>query len=181
MGFLHGNHTIDGEAAVQTGLDIVSIFDPTGVTSLLSAGISAKNGDLLGATMGVLGAIPIAGEFAKAEKVANDVKVVDKLIADGEKVATKVENAYSRPNNATTKEQRASVQDKPCVTCGKTESKMVADHKTPLVKEHYETGKIDKSKMRDKNSVQPQCPKCSAKQGAEMSKYSKEQKKINGL
>ena len=34
------------------------------------------------------------------------------------------------------------------MTCGKTGDKMVADHKTPLVKEHYETGKIDKAKMR---------------------------------
>jgi len=88
---LHGNHTIDGEAAVQTGLDFVSLFDPTGITSVLSAGISAKNGNYLDAAMGVLGAIPIAGELAKAEKVAKDIKLIDKLVADGEKVATDVE------------------------------------------------------------------------------------------
>ena len=54
---------------------------------------------------------------------------------------------------------------------------MIADHKKPLVKEHYETGTIDRNKMRDVKAVQPQCPTCSSKQGAEMSKYSKEQKK----
>ncbi|MGN6396471.1 MAG: immunity protein Imm33 domain-containing protein [Mucilaginibacter sp.] len=45
---------------------------------------------------------------------------------------------------------------------------MVADHKKELVKEHYETGSIDKKRMRSKDAVQPQCPTCSAKQGAEM-------------
>ena len=78
-------------------------------------------------------------------------------------------------------EQRASVQNKPCVDCGATTKPMVADHKTPLVKEHYETGKIGTKKMRDVNSVQPQCTTCSAKQGAEMSKSSKAQKKKNGF
>ncbi|MBB5649188.1 hypothetical protein [Pedobacter cryoconitis] len=93
----------------------------------------------------------------------------------------KVEQAYKRPNNATTKAQRASVQGQPCVTCGISEGKMYADHKTPIVVEHYETGKIDKARMRAKESVQPQCPTCSSKQGAEMSRYSKAKKKENGL
>jgi hypothetical protein len=53
---------------------------------------------------------------------------------------------------------------------------MLADHKQPLVKEYYETGKIDKVKMRKSDAVQPQCQTCSAKQGARMSRYSKQQK-----
>jgi hypothetical protein len=85
---------------------------------------------------------------------------------------------YKRPSNATTATQRQSVQGKPCSDCGAVTNKQVADHKTPLVKEHYETGKIDKVKMKSPESIQPQCPTCSAKQGAEMSKYSKEMKKI---
>lgn len=94
---------------------------------------------------------------------------------------SKATTPYKRPSNATTTAQRESVQGKPCVDCGATSGKRVADHKTPLVKEHYETGTIDKVKMRDVNSVQPQCTTCSAKQGAEMSQYSKKQKaKLNG-
>ncbi|HGO7949935.1 TPA: polymorphic toxin MafB class 1, partial [Neisseria meningitidis] len=84
---------------------------------------------------------------------------------------------YKRPNNATTKAQRESVQGKPCVECGKLAEKMIADHKKPLVVEYYETGTIDKSKMRAIESVQPQCPTCSAKQGGRLSQYSKEQKR----
>ena len=110
------------------------------------------------------------------------VKIEEKQLFKAEvKTETKAAEAYSRPNNATTSAQRASVQGKPCISCGETKSKMVADHKTPLVKEHYQTGTIDKTKMKSIDAVQPQCPTCSARQGAEMSQYSKEQKKINGV
>ena len=86
---------------------------------------------------------------------------------------------YKRPNNATTPAQRESVQGQPCATCGKDEGqKNVADHKKELVKEYYETGTIDKDRMRSKDAVQPQCEDCSRKQGKEMSDYSKRMKKI---
>ncbi len=92
-----------------------------------------------------------------------------------------VNTPYKRPNNATIPAQRASVQDKPCVTCGQTKPKMVANHKDILVKQHYEKGGVDKGKMRSNDAVEPQCPTCSAKQGAEMSRYSKQQKKKHGF
>ncbi len=76
----------------------------------------------------------------------------------------------------TTVEQRAAVQGKPCVDCGQVGDKMVANHKTPLVKEYYKTGKIDTARMRSPNSVNSQCPTCSAKQGGRMAQYSKEMK-----
>jgi hypothetical protein len=83
---------------------------------------------------------------------------------------------YQRPSGATTRAQRDSVQGKPCVDCGEVTSKQVADHKTPLVVEHYQTGTIDRTQMRSLDAVQPQCPTCSARQGAEMSRYSRAQK-----
>ncbi|WP_410220746.1 DUF6443 domain-containing protein [Pedobacter sp.] len=85
---------------------------------------------------------------------------------------------YKRPSNATTVKQREYVQGKACVDCGETTIPMVADHKLPLVKEHYETGGIDLDHMRSLDAVQPQCTTCSAQQGAQMSKYSKEMKAI---
>jgi RHS repeat-associated protein len=88
-----------------------------------------------------------------------------------------VTEPYKRPSNATTPEQRASVQGKPCVKCGESGSKMFAGHKTDLVKEYYKTGKIDKAKMRDPNSVQSECPTCSNRSGADAARYSKEMKK----
>jgi RHS repeat-associated protein len=93
-------------------------------------------------------------------------------------VATK---PYKRPSGATTAAQRAAVQGKPCVTCGATTRKMVADHKNPLVQEWYETGTINKSRMRSVSAVQPQCPRCSAQQGGRLSGFSKMMKKRLGL
>lgn len=83
---------------------------------------------------------------------------------------------YKRPPNATTRTQRAAMQGKPCVDCGRKAPKMYADHKRPLVKEHYETGRINKRRMRQVSSVQPQCPECSNRQGAKLSRYAREQR-----
>ncbi|WP_305812839.1 RHS repeat-associated core domain-containing protein [Photobacterium leiognathi] len=97
------------------------------------------------------------------------------------KGAPDITKPYKRPSGATTKAQRESVQGKPCVDCGATTPKQYADHKDPLVKEYYRTGTIDKARMRDLDSVQPQCPTCSNKQGAEMSRFSRQKKKDLGL
>jgi RHS repeat-associated protein len=88
---------------------------------------------------------------------------------------------YSRPSNATNKAQREAQQGQPCVSCGATTPRQVADHKEPLVKEYYRTGTIDLEKMKSLEAVQPQCPTCSAEQGAEMSRYSREKKKEHGF
>ncbi len=117
-------------------------------------------------------------------KTTNQSKQTVKAV-EGAKNATKtnvtIDKPYKRPSGSVTQKQRQSVQNKPCVDCGKTEKKMVADHKKALVEEYYETGTIDVKKMRDVNSVQPQCPTCSAKQGAEKAQYSKQQKKAHGF
>jgi RHS repeat-associated protein len=88
---------------------------------------------------------------------------------------------YSRPNNATTIAQRVSVQNKPCVTCGIQGQKNYADHIQPLVKEYYQTGTIDRVRMRSIESVQPQCPSCSNIQGGNLSNYSREMIDYYGL
>lgn len=78
-------------------------------------------------------------------------------MADGKKtVVGRATEEYKRPNNATTAQQRASVQGEACVTCGVKSDKMVADHKKELIKEYYETGTIDNKNMRSKDAVQPQ-------------------------
>lgn len=85
---------------------------------------------------------------------------------------------YKRPSNATTKAQREYVQGKACVECGAMNERMYADHKRELVKEHYQTGTIDKANMKAIEAVQPHCSTCSAKQGGTMSAYSKAMKAI---
>jgi hypothetical protein len=88
---------------------------------------------------------------------------------------------YVRPRGTPTAAQRASVQGQPCVDCGVTMSRQVADHITPLVREYYETGVINLQRAKSLESVQPQCPTCSARQGAAMSRYSIEKREEYGL
>ncbi|WP_238395710.1 RHS repeat domain-containing protein [Pontibacter pudoricolor] len=182
-----GNYTLSGNDVLIGALDIVGVFDPSPVSDGLAATLSAKNGDYWGAGASLLGAVvPYAGDVAKTGKIANAIDNISDGIKAADNIkdankAAKVDAPYKRPSNATTKAQRESVLGKPCVDCGSTTGKRVADHKEPLVKEHYRTGKVDKEKMRKVDSVQPQCTTCSAKQGAEMSQYSNEMKKKHGL
>jgi hypothetical protein len=55
--------------------------------------------------------------------------------------------------------------------------KSIAGHKYALVKEWYETGTIDIARMRSLDAVQPECPTCSAQEGAAMANYSKAMRK----
>jgi RHS repeat-associated protein len=87
---------------------------------------------------------------------------------------------YKRPNNTTTQAQRDSVQGKPCATCGATGQKNNADHKDPLVEQHYRGG-IDKDKMRSPGAVQPQCQSCSNQQGGYLRTFSQAMKRLFGF
>lgn len=90
--------------------------------------------------------------------------------------------AYQRPSGATTPAQRGAVQGKPCVMCGNVKPRMNADHKDPLVMEHYRNnGQIDKQKMRDVESVQSQCPSCSNQQGGFLASFGRAMRKLFGL
>lgn len=57
----------------------------------------------------------------------------------------------------------------------------IAGHKEALVKEHYETGTIDRERMRSLEAVQSECPTCSAREGADLNRYSREKRKELGL
>ena len=82
---------------------------------------------------------------------------------------------------ATRQEQRDSVQGQPCATCGATGQKNNADHKDPLVIQHYRDGKVDTDKMRSLDAVQPQCQNCSNQQGGFLSNLSKSLRRIFGF
>jgi hypothetical protein len=56
--------------AIQIGLDIASVIDPTGVCSIPAAGYAMNRGDYLGCCINLLGVIPLFGKLAPAAKVA---------------------------------------------------------------------------------------------------------------
>jgi RHS repeat-associated protein len=175
------------------GSDPVNKTDPTGeivgVDDAIELGLIIEaapivEAEAISAYTYIAPSVAAAGRFVYTEAKSG----AQAAVSEGAQVATKVESAairieaaYKRPSNATTVAQRNSVQGKPCVDCGATAARQVADHKTPLVKEYYETGTIDKQNMRSLDAVQPQCPTCSAQQGAAMRSYSMQQKQNLGL
>jgi RHS repeat-associated protein len=88
---------------------------------------------------------------------------------------------YVRPSGATTPQQRAAVQGRACAVCGATDGKRIAGHNEALVQEYYRTGTIDKTRMRDLNSVRPECVTCSAREGSVMSRFSRYMKNLFGF
>ncbi|MDR3638705.1 MAG: RHS repeat-associated core domain-containing protein [Isosphaeraceae bacterium] len=93
-----------------------------------------------------------------------------------------VSQRYSRPSGAgPTAAQRASVQGKPCVECGKVTPNQVADHIDPLVVQHFREGAVDVAQQAQVSAVQPHCPGCSSVQGGLLSAFSKKMKAILGL
>jgi len=75
-----GNHVLQGEDVLSAGLDIVGIFDPTGVADGLGATLAAKNGDYFSAGISALGIIPYVGDLAKAGKIGKDIKIIENAI-----------------------------------------------------------------------------------------------------
>jgi hypothetical protein len=126
---LHGNHTISGEKALQTGLDIVSMVDPTGLASAVSGAISLKNGEYFDATISFLGAIPLVGKLADATKIEKDVKMLDEAVKDISKLEQRAEklSKVDRAGKDFTKAGKDAVKDlnaaenggkMKCTTCG---------------------------------------------------------------
>jgi hypothetical protein len=56
--------------AIQIGLDVAAMVDQTGAFSIPAAAYALRNGDYLGCTLNLLGAIPLFGTLADAGKVA---------------------------------------------------------------------------------------------------------------
>jgi RHS repeat-associated protein len=166
----------DGRA-IETGWDAANVF--MGAMSFMG---NMATGNYVGAVADAVGiaidatATAVPGMPGGAATALRAARAAEKVSAAASK-AVKATAPYKRPSGATTAAQRASVQGRPCVKCGATTETQVAGHKEALVKEHYETGGIDKQKMRSTDAVQPECPTCSAREGAEMSRYSQEMKK----
>ena len=121
---------------------------------------------------------PIANGLGKT--VSTFKQLVEKTIRT-ETELPRITIPYKRPTGATTTSQRAYVQGMPCVKCGAQTANQFAGHKEALVKEYYETGKIDLERMRSLGSIQSECATCSSEEGAAMSRYSTYMRNLLGL
>ena len=75
-----GTYDFQGDEILSAALDIVGIFDPSGIADGLNAALQWNNGDKGGAITSAIGLIPYAGDFAKAGKVKKDLGVINTAI-----------------------------------------------------------------------------------------------------
>ena len=75
-----GNYTLEGKDVLSAGLDIVGVFDPTGISDGIGAKMAFDNGDYLSSGISALGVIPYVGDIAKVGKIGKDVRIIDNAI-----------------------------------------------------------------------------------------------------
>jgi RHS repeat-associated protein len=75
-----GNYTLQGDEILSAALDIVGIFDPTGIADATAAGLAADKGNWGDMLISGLGVIPYLGDVAKVGKIGKDIKIINKAI-----------------------------------------------------------------------------------------------------
>ena len=71
-----GEYILHGEKLVSAALDIIGIFDPSGIADVANCGLQAKNGEWIGACISGLGVIPYIGDIPKVGKLEVDYKIL---------------------------------------------------------------------------------------------------------
>ena len=108
-----GNYTLSGNDVLGAALDVVGVFDPTGIADGLNAGLQAKSGDYIGAAISTVGLIPYAGDVAKVGKIEKDVKIIGDAVdalSKAEKRASAL-SAVGREGKKFTKAGKEAVID----------------------------------------------------------------------
>ncbi|MFZ5617591.1 MAG: RHS repeat domain-containing protein [Pseudomonadota bacterium] len=163
--------TSQGEAGLQIRFD--------GEPGNINANEMAVLSNVFPAALSVAGGG--IGTRSSATRLATSSVARFEAAATAESASPAITRAYVRPNNATTAAQRASVQGQPCVDCGATAAVQRANHITPLVVEYYTTGSINIQRARSLGAINAHCPTCSARQGADLARYSIQQRHRLGL
>lgn len=137
-----GNYAIGGDEVLGAALDVVGIFDPTGIADGANAALSASKGNWGDAIISGLGVIPYVGDLAKVGKIEKDVKIisnaVDAVKADS-KVA-KVETKLNSPGGPKTGSAGGPGAGKPFSKSVKNEAKTQANGKCVLCGDKTDTG-----------------------------------------
>ncbi len=75
-----GNYSLSGKDILSAGLDIVGIFDPTGISDAVGAKMAFDDGDYFSAAISAVGVIPYAGDLAKVGKIKKDINIIENAI-----------------------------------------------------------------------------------------------------
>lgn len=81
VGDLGGNYTLAGDDILVAALDIVGIFDPTGVADAAAASIEFSNGNFWSGVASAAGIIPYVGDIGKAGKIPKHVKTIENAVS----------------------------------------------------------------------------------------------------
>ncbi|NLZ74272.1 MAG: hypothetical protein GX905_10770 [Bacteroidales bacterium] len=103
LGDFGGNYNLAGTDILIATLDIVGIFDPTGIADIAAASLEASEGNWGSAFLSGLGVIPYVGDLGKTAKIGKHAKTINKAIesaktAENLKTANKVVDVKLRKN-----------------------------------------------------------------------------------
>jgi len=73
-----GDLVFEGDNILSAALDIVGIFDPSGVADVTNAGIYFRNGNWIDGSISLAGTIPFIGDIAKVKRAPEIIKTFDK-------------------------------------------------------------------------------------------------------
>ncbi|MCH4828213.1 hypothetical protein [Flavobacterium columnare] len=74
-----GNYSLSGKDILSAGLDIVGIFDPTGISDAVGAKMAFDDGDYFSAAISAVGVILCRG-FSKVGKIKKDINIIENAI-----------------------------------------------------------------------------------------------------
>jgi RHS repeat-associated protein len=109
IGDLGGNYTLAGDDILVAGLDIVGIFDPTGVADIAAASIEFNNGNFWSGLASSAGVVPLLGDLGKAGKIPKHIKTIEnaidavKVVNGNSKASTKAQHVYEIVEKGTDK------------------------------------------------------------------------------
>ncbi len=75
-----GNYYFEDEEYLQTSLDVVGIFDPTGASDVANASIYLSNGEYGNALISVVGLVPYLGDTAKTLRLGKSMDALGSAI-----------------------------------------------------------------------------------------------------
>jgi RHS repeat-associated protein len=91
-----GNYVFKGDDLLSAALDIAGLIDPTGIADISNASLQASNGDLVGAFISGISAIPYVGDVAKSGKIGKDINIIQTAIKSSKSAKSTKSIANSR-------------------------------------------------------------------------------------
>ena len=93
-----GKYNLHGDDVLSAGLDIVGIFDPTGVADITNCGLHLGHGNWSGALISFCGVIPYIGDLPKIARLEVDYRILNTAlhgVRKNREIGKQAENAVT--------------------------------------------------------------------------------------